>query len=187
MAKIEPKEAFMTAEAFLQACALVDKAARRGEFVTTAVMATLEAFTLELHLKCLILLEEGLQKRGHDIFTLFKVLSPKTRAELTKAFEEYVAKWPSFVAEAKRKKYPTNLEGLLIRGRHTFEDFRYSHESLKEGNKTVWGLKGLTLLIRERILKAKPEWEEALLNEFLKFLDPIPRLSKNRTSRRFRC
>jgi len=128
----------MTAEAFLQACAVIDKAARQGEFVTVAVIGTLEAFTLELHLKCLLLLEDGLQKRGHDLFKLFKFLSPKTQAELVKAFEEYVAKWPSFVAEAERMKYPTDLEELLIRGRHAFEDFRYSHESLSAGSKTVW-------------------------------------------------
>ena len=72
MAKVDPRNSCMTAEAFLQACAVVDGAARRGEFVTVGVMGTLEAFTLELHLKCLILLEEGLQKRGHDLFTLFK-------------------------------------------------------------------------------------------------------------------
>src|SRR2546430_17608484 len=31
MAKVDPKYAFMTAEAFLQACAVIDKAARQGE------------------------------------------------------------------------------------------------------------------------------------------------------------
>ncbi|MFZ3376206.1 MAG: hypothetical protein WA183_11695 [Chthoniobacterales bacterium] len=162
----------MTAEAFLQACAVLDKAARQGEFVTVAVAGTWEAFTLELHLKSLLLLEEGLQKRGHDSFKLFKCLSPKTQAELVKEFGEYVGKWPSFAAEAEQNKYPTDLEGLLIRGRHAFEDFRYSHESLNAGSNTVWGLKGLTFIIRDRILKAKPEWENALLDAFLKGLNP---------------
>ena len=44
----------------------------------------------------------------------------------------------------------------------------------KAGSKALWGLKGLTVIIRERILKAKPEWENALLDTFLKRVDPHP-------------
>ena len=171
MAKIDPRDSFMTADAFLRVCATLDKAAKQGEFVTVGVMGTLEAFTLELHVKCLLLLEEGLHKRGHDLWTLFKFLSPKTRTELIQAFEEYVAKWPAFIAESKRKNLPTDLESLLIRGRHAFEEFRYGYENVRK-SRTVWGLKGFTFVIRERILEAKPEWENALLGKYIKALNP---------------
>lgn len=182
MPKIDPRNSFMTAEAFLQACALVDKAVRRGEFVTVGVVATLEAFTLELHLKCLLLLEEGLPKRGHDTFRLFKYLSPTTQAELIQAFAQYIAQYPEFLAEGKQRNLPCDLESLLIRGRHAFEVFRYGHENVGK-SKTIWALKGLIVVIRERILTAKPEWKTALSDIFIEALNHIPRPSKGRTRR----
>ena len=168
MATIEAKEVFVSAEAFLHACAVMDKTRKQNKGVTFAVMATLEAFTVELHLKCLLLLENGLQKRGHDLLKLFKFLSPETRSELTKAFDEYTAKWPSFIDEAKRNSWPFDLEGLLVRGRHAFEDFRYAHER----HNSVWGLKGLILIIRDRVLKQRPEWEGASLSTYFESLNP---------------
>ncbi|MEP7015698.1 MAG: hypothetical protein ABI925_09680, partial [Verrucomicrobiota bacterium] len=86
----------------------------------------------------------------------------------SRAFNEYTANWPSFVATGKQMGWPVDLEGLLIRGRHAFEDFRYSHET----SDSVWGLKGLILIIQSRILSRNPEWEGASLRTYFDSLNP---------------
>ena len=160
MAKINPQDVFRTAESFAMACAALHTAALEKKFVVmTVVMATLEALTLELYIKSLLLVESGVYRSGHDLFKLFKYLDPQTQMELSKAHDRYLANNPSFVIEAKLKNFPTDLESLLIKGRHSFTDFRYVHEG--KAKKTVFGLHGLAVCIRERIIKARPEWQDS--------------------------
>jgi hypothetical protein len=91
------------------------------------------------------------------LFKLFKFLKPETQTELSRAHDKYLADNPSFVVQPQLKNFPTDLESLLIKGRHSFVDFRYAHE--QKGTKTVFGLHGLGVCIRNRIAKLKPEWE----------------------------
>ena len=170
MTDVDPLNILKSADAFATACGLMHAAAKEGKIVIELVFATFEALALELYLKCLIFLDTGQYKRGHDLFKLFKVLPLKTQAELKHAHDEYLSKWPQFVAQAKRSNHPTDLEGLLILGRSSFMDFRYVYETAGT-KKRVFGLHGLSVCIRERILKIKPEWEH-LAWEYLKEYRP---------------
>jgi len=157
MAKPNARDTFLSAEAFMSALGILLRTAPE-EKRYGIVLGTLEPFILELYLKCLIMLETGDHKRGHDLYKLFQFLNPQTQRELGHAFDEYVARFPSFINEAKINKWPVKLEPLLIRGRRAFEEFRYLHEH-KDGT-TLWGVKGLVIGVRERILQLHPEWEE---------------------------
>lgn len=157
MTKIKAEDAFRSADAFAIACGVLQTESNAGRAVILRfVAATLEALTVELYLKSLLLMEDNEFHRGHDLYKLFKFLSAKTRAELSTAHYEHIQKFPSFLADAKRNNYPTDLESLLIRGRHSFSDFRYPHEI--RGSKTVFGLHGLGVCIRLRITAIHPEW-----------------------------
>jgi hypothetical protein len=157
MTKIKAEDAFRSADAFAIACGVLqtESQAQRA-VILTFVRATLEALTVEMYLKSLLLMETNEHRRGHDLYKLFKFLSPQTRDELSKAHDSYILKHPAFLADAKRNNYPTDLESLLIRGRHSFLDFRYPHEI--KGSKTVFGLHGLAVCIRQRITAIHPEW-----------------------------
>lgn len=159
MAKINPQDVLRSADAFSGACIALDKAGKEGRaLVMTMVMATLEALMVELYLKCLIMVEGGQYRRGHDLYALFKFLNPQTRDELKEAHDKYLTRWPAFVAQVRARGHSTDLESLLIRGRHSFMDFRYAHEA--GGKKGIYfGLHGLSVCARERIMKLKPEWE----------------------------
>jgi len=151
----DSKLAFLSAEAFLEICKVLIAAVRRGNMkILTLAIATNAAFSLEMYLKCLLLLEEGRAPYGHDIYRLFHSLSQSTRSELTKDHEAFVNSKPSFAAQARQTGTSTNLEELLKLGRNAFTAFRYAHEQIP--SKTDFGLNGLTCCVRERILKLRP-------------------------------
>lgn len=158
--KVSAENAFRTAEAFSEASEGLHKSGREGnDKLLVLVFATLASFQLEMYLKCLLLVEQGLHREGHDVLKLFRCLSDKTQAELTAAHDEYQSDFPPALAELKRRNIPSDLITLLDRGRRAFMDFRYAHEN--KGN-SFWALTGLTRLIRERILRLRPEWKDIL-------------------------
>ena len=159
--KRNSKLAFVTAEAFLEVCKVLNKAIESGNTrILTLAMATNAAFSLEMYLKCLLLLEKGHASRSHDIHDLFHALSESTQAQLTKDHQDFVDSHSSFTVQARQTGSPNNLEELLNLGRNTFTDFRYAHERIP--SKTIFGLNGLTFCVRERILKLRPDWKSAL-------------------------
>ncbi len=162
MAKINPRDVFINADAFEIVCAILNERVHAGNrLILTHVMATNAALALELYLKTLLLLETGIYRRGHDLWKLFNYLAPETRLALENEHADYIGKRPEFSAAAARGNYPTDLKGLLILGRHTFPDFRYMHERMAARNphKAAFGLNHFIFVVRERILKSNPNWE----------------------------
>ncbi len=123
-------------------------------------LVSLDALALELYFKCLILQESGKYRSGHDLYKLFQALDPVTQKFLSQAHLDYAAKWPSYVATAQLHGYPIELDKLIIRGRHAFSGFRYLHESVhdKRYRNTVFGLRHMPFIVRQRILESNPEW-----------------------------
>jgi hypothetical protein len=154
------KNAFLTAEAFLHACRIFVAAIQQGEPILTLVLATSSAFSLEMFLKCLILVENHVECRGHDIKTLFGRLSGATQEKLKIEHAHFVKNSPKLAAEATSLGISTDLDYLLERGRNAFVEFRYAHEELPTN--TVWGLNGLIKCVREHILTLRPEWAALL-------------------------
>jgi hypothetical protein len=159
--KPDPKFAFLSGEAFLEICKVLIAAIKSGNTrILTLAIATNAAFSLEMYLKCLLLLEHGQAPRVHDIYDLFHALSSSTQSELTKDHEKFVNSNPLFLEQACQTGSTTDLEELLKLGRNAFTDFRYAHEQIPSG--TVWGLNGLTFCVCQRILKLRPDWKTAL-------------------------
>jgi hypothetical protein len=159
--KPDPRLAFLSAEAFLEVCKVMTAALRAGNTrILSLALATNAAFSLEMYLKCLLLLEQGLAARGHDIHALFHSLSSSTQSELTRAHEKFVESNSALMERLSQEGLPTNLEDLLKRGRNAFTDFRYAHEQIP--SKTDFALNGLTKCVRERILELQPSWDSAL-------------------------
>jgi hypothetical protein len=157
----DPKLAFVSAEAFLEICKVLTAAINSGNRgILSLALATNAAFSLEMYLKCLLLLEEQRAPHLHDMHDLFHALSSSTQSELIEAHENFVSFNPSFIEQARQTESQTDLENLLKLGRNAFTDFRYVHERIP--SETVWGLNGLTKCVRERILELQPSWNSAL-------------------------
>ncbi len=158
--KVSAKDAFRTAEAFLEASEVLHTDGKAGnDRLLVPVFAVLAAFQLEMYLKCLLLIEENLHREGHDVLKLFQYLSDKTQAELTQAHEAYIADSPDFLAHLKAKNISPDLLTLLEHGRNALTDFRYAYQGKA---KSIWALTSLTMSIRARIKKARPEWGDIL-------------------------
>lgn len=115
---------------------------------------------LELYLKALALDETGIYRSTHDLWKLFNHLPQATRTSLEHEHAEYIKGRPDFAREAAINNYPTDLKKLLIRGRFAFVDFRYMHEPTTGTKSRLFGLVHFTFVVRERILKAHPEWRD---------------------------
>jgi hypothetical protein len=169
--KISARDAFRTAEAFLEASEVLHADGKAGnDRLLVIVFATLAAFQLEMYLKCLLLVEEGLHREGHDVLKLFQSLSVKTQAELTQAHETYIADCPEFLALLKSRNLSADVLSLLDRARDAFRDFRYAHEG--KGGST-WALTSLVMSIRSRILRAHPEWNDILRDTGERSYNPL--------------
>jgi hypothetical protein len=162
--KPDPKLAFLNAEAFLEVCKVLIVALQNGRPILGLALATNAAFALEMYLKCLMLLEQGHARYGHDLHNLFHSLSQSTQSELTREHEKFVKSDPAYMARVSKEGLPTNLEELLRLGRNAFTDFRYAHEQIP--SKTDFALNPLTYCVRERILKLQPEWRSALKEQW---------------------
>lgn len=104
--------------------------------------ATLSALSVELYLKCLLLIECGQYPASHDLKVLFGQLKRQTREALRKNHD------------AKPER-PGDLDVILGKGQDTFEKVRYIYE----GHKTEFGLNWLGELVRQRIISLHPDWE----------------------------
>jgi hypothetical protein len=80
------------------------------------VMATNASFSLELYLKCLLAIEQGLYLEGHYSKELFRNLSRQTKASLTRYHNNFVAGKTQF-DDAVKRGFKIDLDSLLESGR----------------------------------------------------------------------
>ena len=93
------------------------------------VMTTslLQAFTIELLLKCLIRVEGGSPPPIHDLLCLFNQLSAPTRERLAAMWFDYVQSQPAETTEPFKKigvKIEPELTLALAAGRRAFQRIR---------------------------------------------------------------
>jgi len=143
-----PHDIFLTAEAFDRACqALADTIPKQDAFTRSIVIGHNAALTLELYLKCLLVLEHGSYVEGHDSQKLFRLLGRQTKQALEK-------KWKKVVAGTE---WFEDLEECLSLGRDSFVKFRYAFEPASVG--VVWALGALIPIVKSLILHLRPQWE----------------------------
>jgi hypothetical protein len=111
-----------------------------------------EAFTLELHLKCLIRVRGiKLPKRGtHEIAELYNLLTPQDKRRLVKK---------------KTKLTQDDIDSILERSRGLFALLKYQYEGHEwplDPKTGKWGNKGFEKLIhaiRDIIKTRQPKWD----------------------------
>lgn len=146
----DPSRIFQSAEAFFRAVYALQDAAQAGNRnIVPMVLAVNSAFAFELYLKCLITLERDSFEGGHDLQKLYDQLSPETRRELESAHRQIEIS-STALEGARARGVKTDVISLLEVGRNAFTLFRYAFEDTED---SVWGLEGVMLLVRKRILE----------------------------------
>jgi hypothetical protein len=124
------------------------------------VMTTslLQAFTIELLLKCLIRVEGCSPPPIHDLLDLFNLLSAPTHERLEAMWRDYVQRHPD-QSEAYKKVGVTiepELTSALAAGRRAFELIRYWHEGPDEDY--VFYLGPLPNMLMRVAFELRPDW-----------------------------
>ena len=121
----------------------------------------MSALAAELFLKCLGALETGQVSRTHNLKTLFKNLSPKTRKLIERRWDEITAGKKHLYDELEPKvgsPIPRKLEDALHVGANSFECLRYPELSPQAN----YFLTDLPHALQLAILELKPEWQREL-------------------------
>src|SRR5882724_7150276 len=97
----DPKVVFLHAEAFERAYQRLVQAYEDSQtFANAAPIGTLGALTLELYLKCLLVLQNGEVERGHDLRMLFDKLTPATQQRLRDLTSPHLPAVEKYFADA---------------------------------------------------------------------------------------
>lgn len=121
----------------------------------------LSAFASELYLKCIFALETGRVTDGHELRTLFNLLSEERRLEIEQRWDAYND------TQDRRRLYATieNFEGAAIprdlrwslrKGNDAFTQLRYIHEP--EMQNAIFVLGDFPGILRQVIISIRPEW-----------------------------
>jgi len=117
------------------------------------------AFSVELFLKCLILVEKGNFQPTHKIQELYLKLPMTSQKAISDKFDEFIATSPTI--RAMQAEYPnisSKLDDVLKVVNEAFVDWRY----IFEGNAgSLYGLGELCEAIRGRIIEIKPDIVES--------------------------
>ncbi|MDO9557321.1 MAG: hypothetical protein Q7J82_07050 [Coriobacteriia bacterium] len=126
-------------------------------FATLAPGFALSAFSVELALKALILLESGQCRRGHDLGKLYKMVSPASQIVLAKEFTARCEQNPVLMqirtdVIADGGDIPLTIESALDEVGSSFESWRYVYE----GNlPSVYGLQEAFVAISTRMAELR--------------------------------
>jgi hypothetical protein len=154
---IDPKVLFDHASKFLYA----DEYILRGKHITAQQVEliaqpsmVISAFTIELFLKCILLLEEQEVPDIHSLSGLFKRISHKRKRRIDELWERHAR--PFLAGFATSQGVPTDLSNALFQCSLAFQRLRYAYETNFQGVKFYLG--DLPRILRNVILEIKPEW-----------------------------
>jgi hypothetical protein len=145
----DPFKVFVSATVYWKAATALGRELRLPEPYDTPIFV-IEAFSLELHLKCLLRVEGKLLPREHEPKKLLKALDPPSR----KLIREYSGK---SVAE---------VNAVMDRCTGIFAKMRYQHEGWKwpkvkiQGAFVNEGVNDIVKAIRKIVKERKPRWDD---------------------------
>jgi hypothetical protein len=113
----------------------------------------LSAFSAELFLKCLLVLESGAAPPTHRLDILFKGLSHKRRRRIDEIWEGDAR--PKIASFCRQLAQPSDLSNALIRCGSAFENLRYYYE---DPEKVVYYIGDFAWIVMRAIMEIKPEW-----------------------------
>ncbi len=162
-----PREIFSVAECFFISSGILSKAknpdGKAHEFRTIAPTLSLYAFSLELYLKCLLVLSGSTSVPAtHDISELFRNLPKNTRIRIERYWSKLMIKLGEDVIKRLMrwsKSSTLTLESAISNCSNYFEEWRYLFEMPKTGVTVELAMLAVIVMIRSFILGLEPEWE----------------------------
>lgn len=97
---IDPKQVFKTAEVFRASSVILGNLINQGMPQYMFPWVVCSSFSLELYLKCLILVEGGSSK-GHDLEQLFSKIAPESQKRIRASYETHKTKTDAMFASFK--------------------------------------------------------------------------------------
>jgi hypothetical protein len=113
----------------------------------------LSAFTIELFLKCLLLLESKEVKRIHSLDVLYQELGRGQRRRIEKVWDKEAR--PKVIQLNQQFGHPSDLPNALVKCGQTFRDMRYCYE---DPDRQVFYLGELPPILWRAIVGIRPEW-----------------------------
>ena len=157
---VDPKGIFMTAEVYRASSVVLAKLISSGMLHYMFPMVTCSAFSLELHLKCLIVFEGKTPKKEHDLEKLFSLLTAESQKAIRGCYETRRARTEAMYAAVPDVPHPkTDFDFVLHASAKSFEKFRYAFEGIVEDHQG-WLADPIRDCVRSRILELQPDWKE---------------------------
>lgn len=155
---VDPKGVFMTAEVFRASSLILGNLMNHGMPQYMFPMVICSSFSLELHLKCLILIEGGTSAKLHDLERLFSKLTPGSQKKIRTSYEPRKRKMDAMFAAVKGVPAPkSDFDFVLHASAKAFENFRYAFEGIVQ-DQTGWMASPICECVRERIVELQPDW-----------------------------
>ncbi|MFL5740532.1 MAG: hypothetical protein ACJ75B_09975 [Flavisolibacter sp.] len=157
------KKAFINAESYYKTTALIHKEMfKNKEFIMPFyyVRHALVAFSCELFLKSLFILEGKEYNHTHGLKDLFGNLSKKAQSRIAEIYDKSSENSPISKKILKEAGFPDedfSIESILKKASGNFVKFRYKHEEKKIAKKT-YHLHFVLKSIREYIIELNPGW-----------------------------
>jgi hypothetical protein len=157
-----PKEMFQAAEIHRLASEAIAYVRPRGPFFGNSQFV-LAALSLEIFLKCLVVLEGNTYKGIHDLHCLFSAIADDTKDKLRLYYNEYIPARQAMVnsvhAAAGFPGVPplVSMDFDLQCSKNAFEKIRYSYERRLD-DWEGWVAYEVLICVRRAILDLKPEW-----------------------------
>lgn len=160
---VDPYEIFKLAEAMHSAGSSLRENTPEDP-VKSAPSVVLVAFSLELYLKCLLVLDGKTSDEilGHDFDALFLKLTETKQRSTTDRFNQICQHDYLFVKDrlrqiGKESLFPMDLQTALAESSGAFVNVRYRYENPSKG---LWNADPALKAVREIILEEHPEWNQ---------------------------
>ena len=157
---VDPKRVFTTAEVYRASAQVLSKFIANGMPHYMFPMVTCSAFSLELYLKCLILIEGNESEKSHDLERLFSSLAGESQIAIRTNYQKCAIHETAklFAARGMPPHPSTDFDFVLHASASAFENFRYAYEGIRK-NPAGWMADPIRDCVRERILESYRDWE----------------------------
>jgi hypothetical protein len=180
----DPQEVFRLADSFLESSRTLvnhymggrgDAVKRSGATMTIRLKrqdwaplmppVVLHAFSLELFLKCLILLDSGNIPQSHNSLQLFNALGAVNQARLVKNYKDHLKTDPTIAAAIKAgKQSDYEIANVLTVTGDAFVRFRYIFELPAKPSPAGEKFGGASTFViratRDLIIQLQPSWSK---------------------------
>jgi hypothetical protein len=156
--KIDPKSVFDLACKFAISEAHLRHESNPNARYMASPSMVLSAFTVELFLKCLLLLEGKEIDPTHRLNVLWKKLSHKQKRRIEETWDKEARPKVIQLNQQYGLGVPSDLSNALVRCGRAFEHMRYGYE---DPDRQVFYLGDLPPILWRAIVDIRPEWHSS--------------------------